>query len=875
MVSRFAQLFLIVALVMVAVPALANFTCDASVNRTSVPQGGEVVLTVSARGDVGWSPDFQLPDLADVRIYAGGTNQSMSMINGATETSVSRTYYLKVGAATDFTIPAIKIISSKGSCSTKPIAIKVTGAAAPATRIPTADSGNRTVDPNRAQPAGNNTAGNPGDDVFITLEASHTEAWVGQQIVLTFRYWSRVQPWNNPSYTQPRTEGFWREGLGQERKFRKVLMGRAYTVTEIRYAIFPTRTGSLVVEPAELSFPAGVFDRFFQNSRTQRGPNVLRTDPVNIEVKQLPQPHPADYSGIVASQLKLISQVDRDSVPRGEAIGFKVLLTADGFLKGFSEVPIPPTPGTQLHDAGESFQTRVENDKLTGKIVVEKVIVPHNEGPLQIAPVELVWFDTSSGRFRTARTAKWDLTVTPSDLPQAGEDESGFLRSEIARLGEDLAFIHQVPASLSRRNGPLTGSALWWALLVLPVLLLGGYRYYLEKLAAERRDPAGRRLRGALAAAEATLTGEADDRMSAVARAVCGYVADCHDQTQASVGPEDVRQHCRHMGLEETGERLNDILTQCDAARYGQSDPRSAEQLASETAALLAELDARRLQGGKVAASGGASLAMLAVALGTALLLASPTVEAQDSQAERPGADPVRLVAEGNQAYTEGRLEDAADKYLTARDLGVNDPVLEFNLGNTYARSGQLGQAVASYLRAQRLDPGNRDVRANLAWVRRHLRDLELAEKPLPLFIAQIVAVVQMLTVDQWGLVLIVLVWGLVGLVAWGWYRQDIAPNLRRVLLGAAALVVVVSAVTGGRWYVEEVRETAVVVAEEVVVRSGPAENFSALFEVHDGLTLSIVGRREGWIRVGLGGNWEGWVPAESIVPVRLAAASD
>ena len=62
------------------------------------------------------------------------------------------------------------------------------------------------------------------------------------------------------------------------------------------------------------------------------------------------------------------------------------------------------------------------------------------------------------------------------------------------------------------------------------------------------------------------------------------------------------------------------------------------------------------------------------------------------------------------------------------------------------------------------------------------------------------------------------------------------------------------------------------VVAEEVVVRSGPAANFSALFEVHDGLTLSIVGRREGWIRVGLGGNWEGWVPAESVVPVRLPA---
>ncbi|MDX2474153.1 MAG: BatD family protein [Candidatus Krumholzibacteria bacterium] len=873
MVSRFAQWSLLIAvalsLVLAAAPAQADFTCEASVNRTSVPSGGEVVLTVAARGDVGWSPDFQLPTLTDVRIYAGGTNQSMSMINGATETSVSRTFYLKVDATEDFTIPAIKITSSKGACSTAPIAIRVTATADRSRSVPPTHSGNRTADPGTTAPAGNNSAGNPGDDIFISLEADNTEAWVGQQVVLTFRYWRRVQPWNNPSYTPPRTEGFWREDLGQERNYRKVLMGRAYSVTEIRYAIFPTRIGEMVIEPAELSFPAGVFDRFFQNRRTRQGPNVLRTDPVIITVKQLPQPHPADYSGIVASQLKLISQVDRDSVPRGEAVGLKVLLHADGFLKGFSGVPIPETEGTQLHDAGESFQTRVENDKLTGHIMVEKVVVPQQEGALHLAPVELVWFDTGAGKFRTARTAAWDLTVTPSDLPYAGDDESGFLRSEIARLGEDLAFIHQVPSTLSRRQGSLTGSWGWWLLVLLPVGLLGGYRVFLVKVAAERRDPAGRRLRGALAAAQATIAAEDEDRLSAVSRAVCGYVADCQDRTLASVGPDDVRGHCEDLNLPEVGGRLVEILTQCDAGRYGQSDPHSAEQLATEAMELVAKIEAGRTRR-RASGPSGAALAILALVIGTGLVLGGSPARAQDVNAARPGADPVRLVAEGNQAYTEGRLEDAAAKYLAARDLGVNDPVLNFNLGNTYARSGHLGQAVASYLRAQRLDPGNRDVRANLIWVRRHLRDLELGDEPLPLFIAQIVAVVQMLSLDQWGLVLVVLVWGLAGMVAWGWYRQDITPGLRRGLLGTAALVLAAAVITGGRWYVEEVRETAVVVAEEVAVRSGPAENFSTLFEVHDGLTLSIVGRREGWIRVGLGGNWEGWVPAESIVPVRL-----
>ncbi len=871
MVTRLARLVLAAAVSLTALPALADFVCDAAVNRTSVPRGGEVVLTVSARGDVGWSPEFRLPNLPDVRVYAGSTNQSMSMVNGATETSVSRTFYLKVDTAGDFTIGPITIASDQGECATEPVRITVTAAADNTKRVNPSVTGNRIPPKGGAtgSVAENSTAGKPGDDVFVTLEADHTEAWVGQQIVLTFRYLWRVQPWNKPSYTPPRTEGFWREDLGSERNYREVILGRAYTVTEIRYAVFPTRIGELVVEPAELSFPAGVFNRFFQTRRTRRGPSVLRTDPVTIQVRELPQPQPAGYSGIVASRLKLISQVDRDTVPRGEAIGLKVMLNADGFMKGFHDLVIPAPAEARLHDAGESFRTGVEDDRLTGKMSVEKVIVPGREGDLLIPPVELVWFDTTAGRFRTARTAAWNVAVTPSDRPLAENDESGFLRSEIARLGEDLAFIHRVPQSLSLRPGPFTGGALWWILLLLPVLLLAAYRLFLDKIAAEGRDPAGRRRRGALAAARSCLTADGGDRMSAVTRAVCGYVADCQDRPLASVGPVEVRHHCETVGLLDVGRQLSEILATCDAARYGQSDPDSARHLAAEAADLLVELDVRRRATARLAIP-SERLSLLLVVLGTSLLLAVVPAAAGDVAENRPGTDPVRLVAEGNQAYTEGRLEDAAVKYLQARELGVNDPVLHFNLGNTYARSGHLGEAVVNYLRAQRLDPGNRDVRANLAWVRRHIRDLELSRETLPLFIAQLVGVVRALTLDQWGILSLVMVWGVGVLVAWGWYRQEVTTSLRRVLLGATAILVIVACITGGRWYVEQIRESAVVVLPEVVVRSGPAENFSPLFEVHDGLTLSIVGRREGWVRVGLGGDWEGWVPAASVMAVRL-----
>jgi hypothetical protein len=842
----------LVALGILATPARADYKCGASVNRQSVAQGGEVVLTVATRGDVGWSPEFEMPEIGGVRMYAGGTNQSMSMVNGRTETSVSRTYFLKVETDKDFTIPPVTIRSGGQSCSTEPITVRVTPPR-PGQSPPPANTGNRGIRPDPG------AGGEPGDDVFVTLEPDLTEAWVGQQIVLTFRYWRRVQPWNNPSYTPPRTEGFWREDLG-EHNSRKVLRGRAYNVTEIRYAIFPTRTGDLTIEPARLSFPAGVFDRFFQTRRSRTGPQVLQTDPVTIRVKPLPRPEPAGYSGIVATELDLVSTVDRDSVPRGEAIGLKVRLTADGFLKGFSDLPVPQPPTARLHDAGESYRTAIDRRRLIGTIGVEKVIVPDVDGVLTVPPVELVWFDAVAGTYRTARTEAWSVRVSPSDRPLPGDDESGFLRNEIARLGEDLAFIHQVPRNLSRRMAPWTGGFAWWVALVVPVVALVVYRLYLVRVAAERRDPASRRRRGALGRARTRLTARPAVGPERVAKAICGYIADCHDRPLASIGPDEVLAHCRAVHRGSVGRRLVEILETCDAARFGGDRTGGGQGLVDEVVGLLTELDQARLEGGGRVPH----LAILVL-----LILAAGTAAPAGAEDDRPGTDPARLVAEANQAYTEGDIAEAKRLYLAARDLGINDPVLHFNLGNAHAREGELGRAVASYLRARRLAPRDRDISGNLEWVRRHIQDLEFNENRLPLFIAQLAAVVGALTLDQWGVVLVILVWIGAGLAAWGWHRERFGSRLRQALLGTAALLLLVGAITAGRYYDERVRRTAVVVAPEVPVRSGPAENFSTLFEVHDGLTLTIVGERDDWVRVGMGGDWEGWVPAVSVTEVR------
>lgn len=851
------------AVAMTAAAARAAVSCRAQVDRTQVSRGEDVSLVVTVEGDTGWSPAFKLPELPGVRVYGGGTNQSMTVTNGQARTVVSRTFYLRVETDTDFTIGPIRIDTTAGACQTDPIAIKVVAGGGP----PPADTGNRV-----ARGAGGPPAPAPGggDDMFVTLAVDKDDVRVGQQVVLSFQYWRRVQPWNNPAYTPPRTEGFWREDLGTERNYREQYHGQTYAVTEIRYALFPTRTGRLQIEPAELAFPEDMFDRFFNSRAQPAGPRVLKTRPVFVQVRDLPSPKPAGFSGIAGTKCEVGATADRTTVARGDAVSLKLTLETDGFLKGFSGLKLAEPEGTRLHDAAENFATVPQGERLLGRLAAEKVLVTTREGTVHVPPLEVVWFDTGHGEYRTARTAAHDVVVTPSDRPLAGGEDSGFLRNEIARVGNDLAFIHVGPLS-ARRALPAFGGGLWWFLALLPAVLLGGWRWWLARLDADRRDPAGRRRRGALGAARALLrkVGEAagdvaggEGGLATVSRAVTTYVGDSLDRPVAAVGSDDVLALAAGRQCPELGRELVALLDACDQARFGGRAGAAAAELAQRALSLLTELD--RAAG--PAGAGGRRRPDVPSALVVMLLLAGLGAGAGPARA---AADAAALVAQGNQAYTDGRFAEARDFYLQARALGVDAAPLHFNLGNAYARTGETGPAVASYLRAQRLAPRDRDVRRNLVWLRQNLKDLELANQSLPLFIAQAAAVVGFLSLDEWGLLLVAALWLLAAAVGWRWAG---GPGLwrRRALTVAAALVVVFAAVAGGRWQQERRRDQAVVVASPVAVRSGPAATFPTLFEVHAGLTLNVEGQRDGWAKVSLGGNWQGWLPADAVEHVRL-----
>jgi hypothetical protein len=856
--------------------ARAELQCEATVDRTSVEQGSHVVLTVSVSGGFRRVPTMPAPRIEGVSVSSGGTSQSFSFVNGASQAVVQAIYYLQVERQEDFTIPALTISAGKESCTTAPISIDVTD---PGAGVGTDQTGNRTARPGgqaatpgraEAPAASGPAAGRPGDEVYITVAADRREAWVGEQVILVFRYHRRVNPWDNPSYQAPSSEGFWRVDLPPERNFREVVGGQTYQVTEIRYALFATRSGTLEIGPARLSFSGDPLSRLMGRSR---GRSTLETAPFSLRIKELPFPRPSGFSGVVASDVRLTATVDRDTVPRGEPVELALQMTADGFLKSFTGLTVSMPPTTRVHDATDDLREDVTGPRYRATLKQEKVLVPTEVGILTVVPIRLEYFDPARGRYATAAASPGMVVVTPSDLPVLGGEPSGFGREEISRLGTDLAFVHAVTGTLARRGRPLPEMPGWWCAAVLPIILLAGWRLRLRHDAYERGDPLATRRRRAHAAARRILARgararDAEASLAAVAAAINGYVADRTGRSAAGLTAAEVRAYGASRGDAEAGDRLVAILDACAGARYGGGLGADFAALAAETERLLTRLERGDgpVNGAAARANGSLTGLMLAVAM---LMAGAGPLHAQGTAAPAPAGDPARLVAEGNDAYTRGDIEAARRGYEGALALGIDDPRVHYNLANVHAREGRLGRAVAGYLRALRQDPRDRDAAANLAWARSHTRDLELGARRLPPVIDQLDRAAGLLSLDEWAVVTLVLIWVLAAAVALAWWRGGFEEQLRRALLVGAAALAVAALVTAQRWYVERVRDTAVVVVEEVEVRSGPAPSFPVVFRIHDGLILAVRGERGGWSRIGLGGDWVGWVPEGTLERVR------
>lgn len=208
-------------------------------------------------------------------------------------------------------------------------------------------------------------------------------------------------------------------------------------------------------------------------------------------------------------------------------------------------------------------------------------------------------------------------------------------------------------------------------------------------------------------------------------------------------------------------------------------------------------------------------------------------------------------------------FRESAALWESVRESGAENGPLEFNLGNAWLEAGDAGRAIAAYLRAERLMPGDPDLGLNLAQARTMVsgpsgsgrtmlvdsvaRWWHLVPRSARLGLGWACWIGFWLAVAAWA----VRPTGRAGRMPW---RSAMA------VLGTGAIVF------GGSVLADEaihrMRPRAVVVDASVVLRKGNGDGYEpAVVEaLGPGVECTVLEERPGWTRIALPDGRTGWV---------------
>jgi tetratricopeptide (TPR) repeat protein len=213
-----------------------------------------------------------------------------------------------------------------------------------------------------------------------------------------------------------------------------------------------------------------------------------------------------------------------------------------------------------------------------------------------------------------------------------------------------------------------------------------------------------------------------------------------------------------------------------------------------------------------------------------------------------------------NQAYKEGHFQEAADAYGQLIKSGHRNGHLFYNLGNSYVRLDELGQAILNFERGRLLMPRDADLNFNLDYARDQTQDVVSESDG---FISTTFFWLDSLSLHEllWSFVVLnVLFWAI--LVARLFSTSD---GIYYVFLAIFVSWLTAGVSFGLKWYQVEADDRAVILNSEVRILAGPDMQDTALFKLHAGTVIHHERSEDGWSLIRLSDQKRGWVQSEAI----------
>ena len=428
-------------------------------------------------------------------------------------------------------------------------------------------------------------------DAFLVVVPQPPDPYLGQQVTVTYRLYSRLAVVGGYPVDRPMFPDFHVKGLdvaASELEWHDVrIQGRKYIAKcMVRYAVFPTRAGALELDPFVVDLDVS------QSWNSPDPPRRIRraSQPHALQVRPLPlHGRPEGFPSTNVGEYTLQARLSQSQVAAGEPVRFSI--TARG--QGNVNLLAPPTIAEPRHLQILGPESRAAPGRRGLTVVGSRgwiyEVVSHRPGRYRVPSATLPYFDPHTGEYATATSEPLDLQV----LAVPGSQQAG-----PAKPSPEEPRPVRTDHALQRCATPaLVGPASLAVLILPPVLYLAllvaravrRRREQQQQTAGYARQQAasesGKALKQAASADGSSPAAEVRRSLLLFLEGRLGLPA--RGTTRAELGIA-----ARKAGL--AGEQVHgllDLLARCERAISRPGETSDAAGLVAEARALLAELE--------------------------------------------------------------------------------------------------------------------------------------------------------------------------------------------------------------------------------------------------------------------------------------------
>tara|TARA_B100001115_G_scaffold162921_1_gene138815 strand:+ start:680 stop:2443 length:1764 start_codon:yes stop_codon:yes gene_type:complete len=560
-----------------------------TVSRNPVAAGEQFQISFSANGEI---EQFRAPNFNGLRILSGpnqSSSSSVQMINGQFSQSktVSYNYYATALNEGSLEIGSASAKVDGKDVKSKPIKLIV----------------------GKANPKSENNVLDLSDKVFIKAHINKTKLYQGEQLVVSYKLYSKINLANIDITALPELNGFWKEEVEtSSRPTVKAIDGVNHNVWEIsRMIVTPQRSGILEIDPMQATItvqvkknrkrndpfrdPFGFFDSY------QNIDENLQSANLKIEVLPLPNP-PANFSGAVG-EFKIDASVDKKEGKTNEAISYKLTLSGIGNLHLIDEIPIEFPNDFEVYDPQLTDKSFNSKNGISGKRIFEHLLIPRYQGTYTIPTVEFVYFNTKSKNYETLQTKSFDIKVSK------GKGDEGSYRPAEELQESTNNRLHGIKKSASwqkKDNFDLLSSWWYWLVVLLPIIGVITFMIYQKWEEKNNINPVSRKLRKSLKTAQKRLKlanillkkGEKELFFEEIEKSLWLYFADKFNVDIAILSKESIHSHFEKNGVQnKTTESFTQIIDDCEFCRFAPSslDANQMQEVYEKATRVIIEVE--------------------------------------------------------------------------------------------------------------------------------------------------------------------------------------------------------------------------------------------------------------------------------------------